>query len=156
VGPFSELMQRLVAAQVEFVIIGGMAAVLHGSTQVTYDLDICAPFNEENMARILTALQGLEPCHRLSLRKPVKQTAAELSTWQNLYLDTKAGVLDVLGNVEGLGRFADLIGRTTTVVVFNLTVSVLDLDSLIAAKGAMNRPRDRRVIAELETKRRKP
>jgi len=66
----SELTRRLIEAQVEFVLVGGFAAVAHGVTLVTRDLDICCRFNEANLKRIQKALAGLRrphPFHELAL-----------------------------------------------------------------------------------------
>lgn len=60
----SELTRRLVEAQVEFVLIGGFAAVAHGATLVTRDVDICCRFTEENLKRIQSAVADLRPVHR--------------------------------------------------------------------------------------------
>jgi hypothetical protein len=56
-----ELLRRLHDAGVEFIIIGGVAAIAHGSAVVTEDVDLCAPLTRENAVRIITALQGLNP-----------------------------------------------------------------------------------------------
>ena len=60
----SELTRKLVEAQVEFVLIGGFAAVAHGATLVTRGVDICCRFSEGNLSCIQTALSGLHPVHR--------------------------------------------------------------------------------------------
>ena len=60
----SELTRRLIEAQVEFVLIGGFAAVAHGVTLVTRDVDICCRFTERNLLRIQQAFADLHPVHR--------------------------------------------------------------------------------------------
>lgn len=60
----SELTRRLVEAQVEFVLVGGFAAVAHGATLVTRDVDICCRFSEANLGRIQKAVSDLHPVHR--------------------------------------------------------------------------------------------
>jgi hypothetical protein len=60
------ILNRLISEQVQFVIVGGFAAVAHGSTIVTKDLDICIPFSLENVARLEAALGPLHPVHRLT------------------------------------------------------------------------------------------
>jgi len=60
----SELMHRLISSQVEFVLVGGFAAVAHGVTQVTLDVDICCQFSEANLMRIQKAFADLHPVHR--------------------------------------------------------------------------------------------
>src|SRR5437867_4299277 len=101
-----ELLLKLNAENVEYVIVGGMAAVLHGSAVVTEDLDICAPMTPENLARIIRSLADLNPCHRMSPKKPkLASTAEALKGFKNLYLTTDAGQIDILGEIDGVGDF---------------------------------------------------
>ena len=62
----SNLLQRLAKSGVDFVVIGGFAGVLHGSSLVTRDLDICAVLTAENIERLRQALKDLHPHHRLT------------------------------------------------------------------------------------------
>ena len=64
-SPLLELLKRLADAKVELVLIGGMAATVHGTTTVTYDLDVCVKFDTGTCERILTALRGLDPRQRM-------------------------------------------------------------------------------------------
>ena len=65
----AQLLDRLVESRIDFVLIGGYAAVLHGSSQVTQDLDICAVLTEENVGRLRDALRDLDPRHRMTAEK---------------------------------------------------------------------------------------
>jgi hypothetical protein len=56
------ILQRLVEAKVEFVVIGGYAAVIHGSAYVTNDVDVCTVLSPENVERIRAALVDLKRC----------------------------------------------------------------------------------------------
>ena len=57
------LLERLIAAEFEFCIVGGVAAVLHGATRMTVDLDVAAPFDVPNISRLLSALADLDVRH---------------------------------------------------------------------------------------------
>jgi hypothetical protein len=70
----SELTRRLVEAQVEFVLVGGFAAVAHGVTLVTRDVDICCRFSEANLLRIQATLADLHPAHRSRRDLPLALT----------------------------------------------------------------------------------
>ena len=59
------LLKRLSDCGVNFTLIGGMAAIAHGSSMVTKDVDVCSPMIEANLARILSALRDLHPRHRM-------------------------------------------------------------------------------------------
>lgn len=63
---FSRLIARLTDSVFEFVLIGGYAAVTHGSSQVTRDLDVCAVLTSENIERLRQALAKWDPRHRLT------------------------------------------------------------------------------------------
>jgi predicted nucleotidyltransferase len=146
-----ELLSRLHDHGVEFVVVGGMAAVLHGSAVVTEDLDVCAPMTPENFQRIVAALAGLDPRHRMTpQRLPLADDPAALKGFKNLYLATDAGQLDILELIDGVGDYAAVAAHTVTLEVSGVPVRVLDLDTLIVAKAAVGRPKDRRVVADLE------
>ena len=61
-----DLISRLVLHNVDFVVIGGLAAEIHGVTLVTQDIDICCDFSAENLARLQAALNDLHPVHRIA------------------------------------------------------------------------------------------
>jgi hypothetical protein len=61
---FKELLQILINEKVEFVVIGGLAANIHGVSRPTYDLDICYSRSKENLERLVRALKPLKPTLR--------------------------------------------------------------------------------------------
>src|SRR5215470_5512200 len=95
----SELVRRLIKGRVEFVLVGGFAAVAHGATLVTRDVDICCRFSEANLMRIQTALHDLHPVHRSRPDLPLALTSDQCRDLKNLYLKTDLGVLDCLSQV---------------------------------------------------------
>lgn len=144
-----KLLCALLDAGVEFVVIGGTAALAHGATTPTLDLDIAAPFTQQNLERLLAALLPFRP-HHIARRDlgVVWQTPAELEKFRLLLLDTDIGRLDVLANVEPIGG----IDRLETVEVELMpgrAVPVLSLDQLIEVKAHLHRPKDKIVEAEL-------
>jgi len=146
-----DLLKRLRDADVEFVLVGGLAATVHGSAVVTEDADVCAPLTEANLERILTAISPLDPSHRMTPKRlPLVQTAGELVGFKNLYLSTSAGQLDILEEVSGVGDFQAVLNASTEVTVWQGPMRVLSLDALIRSKRAMNRPKDLQVAIELE------
>jgi predicted nucleotidyltransferase len=146
-----DLLKRLSEHEVEFVIVGGVAGVLHGSSLVTRDLDICAPLNRENLARILMALSGLAPRFRMTPdRRPVSTNPEDYVGFRNLYLLTDWGQLDILSEIMGLGDHENVARNAITVDLGGVSCRVLGLDALILAKKSLNRPRDRHAVIELE------
>jgi len=146
----SQLLQRLIETEIEFIVVGGYAGVLHGSALVTRDLDICAVLTEANLARLRRALHDLHPHHRLSpqrlsfLENPPRGTPV-----QNLYLQTDWGVVDILSNILGVGDFARLGSRAESFVLAGKPCRLIALDDLIQAKEALGREKDLLAAKEL-------
>jgi len=147
---FSQLLGRLADAGLEFVIVGGFAAVSHGSAYVTKDVDICVVLSEENITRLRVALKDLKPWHRMLPQKlsfleepPLGQAV------QNLYLQTDLGMVDILSSVLGLGDFARLKQKAELLEVDGRKFHVISLEDLIVAKEAMGREKDMLTVKEL-------
>ncbi len=146
----SELMRRLVAADVEFVLVGGFAAVAHGVTLVTRDVDICCRFSEPNLMRIQKAVADLNPVHRSRPDLPLALTPQQCASLNNLYLKTDLGVVDCLGEVLGVGGFDEVAKHSIEIGLPFGKCRVLDVDTLICAKKAMNRDHDRITVKQLQ------
>ena len=145
----SELTRRLVEAKVEFVLIGAFAAVAHGSTLVTRDVDICCRFNEVNLRRIRHALRGVHPVHRSRPDLPLDLTPEQCASLKNLCLKTDLGALNCLGEVLGVGDFDAVLKQSVEVELPFGHCRILDIDGLIRAKEAMNRDHDRITVRQL-------
>jgi predicted nucleotidyltransferase len=146
-----DLLQRLLAAGFEFVIVGGVAAAVHGSARNTDDLDIAAVFTADNMARLLTALRPLHP--RNATRPDLGEldaTPEQLARYRNLYLVTDSGRLDVLGEVPPLASVAEVVDAAEPLEFLGATCKVISLDHLITIKESVGRPKDLLVVAELK------
>ncbi len=150
-GGFPDLLDRLVHAEVDFVIIGGYAGVIHGCTYVTQDVDICCDFSVANLLALQKALSGLHPVHRMTpTRKSLELTPQNAGEFKNLYLDTDLGHLDCLSEVQGLGPYEKVKQAGQPVEVDGMRLRVLTIDALIKAKEAMHRSRDREAIRQLK------
>jgi hypothetical protein len=146
----SELMRRLIESHVEFVLVGGFAAVAHGVTLVTRDVDICCRFNEANLMRIQKAFADLNPVHRSRPDMPLELTTEQCATLKNLYLKTDIGIVDCLGEVLGVGNFDAVLQQSVEVELPYGKCRVLDIDALIRSKEAMNRDHDRITVKYLQ------
>lgn len=146
-----DLLKRLNDCQVQYVLVGGMACVIHGSQVVTQDVDICAPLTKENLSRLIAALARAHP-HLRSTRdlRPLPDDPEKLEGFKNLYLLTDFGQLDVLSEIAGVGDHSQVEQHTIDVDIEGTHCRVLDLVTLIAAKKAMNSPKDRQAVMELE------
>ena len=134
---------RLRDSGLEFVVIGGVCVVYHGAPLATFDLDICCPFGVENVQRIESAVNDLNPIHRLTANQlPLEVTRTSFPDLKNLYLQTNLGKLDCLSEVKGVGNFEE-VRRQSIVAQFAYgEFRYLNLDALIRAKKAVGRERD--------------
>ncbi|MCG3180413.1 MAG: hypothetical protein BIFFINMI_02773 [Phycisphaerae bacterium] len=151
IDPELDLLDRLHDQGVEFVIVGGTAAILHGSSLYTEDVDVAAPFTPENMRKLLAALGDVNPVHRMTpQRKSLDESAQSLSGFRNLYLGTDLGELDVLGDIAGLGSFEEVRRNSVAMELDGRAFRVISLEALIKSKSALGRPKDRQAVIQLE------
>ncbi|GDX87007.1 MAG: hypothetical protein CK531_07315 [Gemmatimonadetes bacterium] len=145
------ILTRLHAAGVEFIIVGGVAANLHGSARVTVDLDLMYKRGDANITRLVGALAPLSPYLRgAPLGLPFRFDHPTVTAGLNFTLDTSSGPLDLLGEMAGVGRYEDVVLHTNTMDIIGNDSLVIELDWLIRAKRAAGRPKDLEVLAELE------
>ena len=151
-GNLIDILQRLSEHHVDFVIIGGFAAVTHGSTLVTQDIDICCEFSETNLKKLQKAIEDLHPVHRLTPKRiPLQITPEFCKGLNNLYLNTDIGILDCLSSVLGIGNFKKVRKCSVTIKgMNNQKFRVLSLDALIVAKKAMGRAKDKETVIQLQ------
>ena len=144
------LIGRLIKNDVEFVLIGGFAAMAHGVTLLTKDVDVCCSFSPENLTRLQAALSDLNPVHRMTPRRlPLQITPANCHLWKNLNLDTEYGQLDCLSDVTGVGGFDEAKRDSVEIQLAQGRCRILSLDALIRAKKAAGRARDREAVLQL-------
>jgi predicted nucleotidyltransferase len=148
---FGPLLQALASAQVSFVIIGGVAATVHGSARLTSDLDVVYDRSPENLERLVAALAPLEPYLRgAPPGLPFKFDVVTLRRGLNFTLTTTAGPFDLLGEVTGVGDYSAVYRVSEVISLLGASYRCIDLDALIIAKRAAGRPKDLEVVAELE------
>ena len=146
----NRLLQRLISADIEFVVVGGFAAVLHGSSALTRDLDVCAVLSPANIEKLRQAFAELHPVHRMTTQRwSFLEHPAPGVVLNNLYLQTDLGALDLLGAITGVGDFEAVRQRAVEVDLLGHRVRVIGLDDLILAKETLARPKDRMVALEL-------
>jgi hypothetical protein len=144
------LLNRLIESSLEYVVVGGFAALAHGVTLLTQDIDICMPFSRENLLRLQDALNGLHPVHRITpQRLPFELTDRNIADFKNIYLDTDYGTLDCLGEIKGLGDYAAVLPLSEQLAIGGKTCRVLGIEGLILAKQATGRTHDRMTILQL-------
>jgi predicted nucleotidyltransferase len=148
---FGGLLERLAEARVEFIVIGGVAGILHGSARITYDLDIVYSRDRANVERLVRALDGLNPYLRgAPAGLPFRWNADTLTAGLNFTLTTTSGDIDILGEVAGGGRYQELLPDSSEIRISGITFRCVTLLKLIALKRAAGRPKDFDAIAELQ------
>ena len=148
---FRALLQGLAVNQVKFIVIGGAAAIAHGSAQLTQDLDIVYERSATNLDRLVAALSPYEPYLRgVPLGLPFRWDTATLSRGLNFTLTTAIGDIDLFGEIPGGGAYEQLAPAALHIQVFGLSCLCLSIPQLIRAKRSAGRPKDLQAISELE------
>jgi predicted nucleotidyltransferase len=149
---FSSMLAGLTKKKVRFVVIGGVAAAVHGSSRVTNDLDICYDAGDRgNVDALATLLAGWDAYPRgVEKNLPFIMDERTLRGAPVMTLVTTEGDIDVMDRVAGVGDY-DAVGvHSEKISALGVTFRVLDLPSLIKAKRAAGRPRDFDHLPELE------
>jgi len=144
-------LQELHRGGVEFIIVGGAAATIHGSARMTQDLDLVYARTPENIARLAAALAPHSPYLRgAPPGLPFRWDAETIRRGLNFTLTTTLGDLDLLGGIVGGGGYADLLSHSQVVKLSGSEYRCLGLARLIHVKRAAGRPKDLEAVAELE------
>ncbi len=145
----ADIARILVEHRVAFIIVGGMAAVLQGAPVHTIDLDIVYARTEENIASLMAALRELEATFRTDNRRLVPNETHLRSAGHKL-LQTRHGVLDVLGTIEENTGYDDLLPDIDLLDLGGFVVQVISLPRLVKIKRGLSRPKDRAMLIILE------
>src|SRR5688500_1323068 len=149
---FPDLLRLLESNGVAFIVVGGSAATAHGSARLTLDLDIVYQRTPQNLDRIVAALAPYSPYPRGAPKGlPFKWDRRMVDFGLNFTLETSLGLIDLLGEITGGGKYQDLLPHTVQINVFGVARLCIDLDTLIRVKRAAGRPKDFEAIAELES-----
>ena len=147
----TSVLDGLNQARVEYVVIGGVAAVFHGSARNTFDIDICynpTDVNRERLAGLLVTwhaeLRGADP------GLPFTIDGRTLRDVPVLTLKTAEDSFDVMDVVAGVGGYADVLKKSEAGTVAGVPTRVISLDALIDAKRATRRRKDQEALLELE------
>jgi hypothetical protein len=148
---FKALLRALTESGVEFILVGGAAATVHGSSRLTRDVDVVYRRTRENIVRLVAALTPYQPYLRgAPPGLPFRWDTPTIERGLNFTLVTQLGDLDMLGEIVGGGGYEALLPSTSLIRAFDIECRCLDLDRLIAVKRAAGRPKDLEALAELE------
>jgi hypothetical protein len=147
---FLAALRALCAGGVDFIVVGGLAAVLNGAPVDTFDLDIVPARDERNVARLLRVLDTINAIYRMQPDRRLKPGASHLSSTGHHNLITSCGPLDVMGTIgRGLG-FEDLLPHITEMEIGGgVRVRVLNLETIVALKEELAGEKDLAVLPVL-------
>lgn len=151
VSDLQALLKLLIHSPVEFVLVGGFAAVLHGCNQTTRDIDICVIYSHEQIRLLREILRPFHPRHRMEdPKRSFLDAPKDLSKEQDFYLLTDLGELDVITRVEGIGNYYDVLQNSQEIEIYGGKCRLISIDDLIKSKKALGRHRDLVTAMELE------
>lgn len=152
-GPFQpiEILRLLVEHDVDFVLIGGLAATVHGSPFATFDVDVVPRRTPPNLERLSEALQALAARVYVSAEETLGfshdgHSLADVEVWN---LSTRFGGLDITFVPSGTAGYADLAERAERLDLGGIRVDVAALEDVIRSKSAAGRERDHQALPAL-------
>jgi hypothetical protein len=148
---FGGVLTLMARSNVECILIGGLAAAVHGSAHVTYDVDFCYRRTRDNLERLVATLAPYAPYLRgAPPGLPFDWSATTLQRGLNFTLTTSLGPIDLLGEVPGGGAYEEILPHTEVVSLFGAELRCVTLAMLIRMKRAAGRPKDLDMLAGLE------
>lgn len=132
------LLRALAAHEVEFCVVGAMAAWLQGNPTVTLDLDVMPKQDLDNADRLAAALNELEVRSRGGVR--VQLEGGDFVGWETHQFDTEAGPIDIVPRAAGIGGYDEV--ASIPLALGDLSIRVITLDEVIASKESLGRPKD--------------
>ena len=144
-------LKLLADFNVDCVIIGGVAAWARGSSEATFDVDVCYARDQRNLKKLIGALRSVKARLRGAPDNlPFILDEETLIRGLNFTFETDIGSLDLLGEVKGVGAYPDCLENSEEIEIFGHSFRVLSLEKLIDSKRAAARPKDLQVVSELE------
>jgi hypothetical protein len=153
------MLRGLLAGEVEFVVVGGVAAIMLGSPLHTNDLDICYETSDRNVARMVGVLRGWNAYLRgVERGLPWVLDLRAVRTNPVLTLIGDQGLIDIMDRLDGVGDYMAALAVSNDATWDDLRFRILSLDALVAAKRAAGRRKDQiglRVLEAVREERRK-
>ena len=144
---FLAILRVLTKRKVDFIVVGGVGAVLHGAPMSTFDLDVVHCREPNNVHRLLTALEALDAYYRIQPEKKARPGVSHLSSAGHQLLMTRFGPLDILGAIGRGHEYKDLLEDTVEMQVGRgIKVRVLKLDALIRIKAETAGEKDKAAL----------
>ena len=146
----SEVLEGLLVAGVDFILVGGLAAVIQGAPITTMDVDIVHNQSPENVAKLLAFLKLVDAFHRRLDDKLIEPKESDLTGEGHALFTTRLGPLDVLAIIEEGRSYGDLLDHTVEIEFRGHTLRVLDLKMLIQLKRSSTDLKDKQRLPVLK------
>jgi hypothetical protein len=141
-----KILEALNEHGVQYVLIGGLAAALHGSVNPTFDVDIIPATTGDNLDRLSGALKSLDARIRVDGVPDgllFAHDAKSLAAMTTLNLVTRYGDLDIASQPAGLPRYEDWASKASSVDLLGVVIPVADLGDIVRSKEAAGRDKDK-------------
>ena len=146
----SAILEGLLEADIKFILVGGLAAVVQGAPVTTMDVDIVHSQSAANISKLLAFLKSIGAFYRRPDDKEIEPKEEDLSGMGHALFTTRLGPLDVLAVIEDGKAYEDLLEHTVEIEFRGRTIRVLDLKMLVELKRASKDPKDKRRLPVLE------
>jgi len=140
---FDEALTVLEQHGVDFIVVGGIAAILQGSPLTTEDVDVVYRSASENLLRLATALVDLDAAYADPAGRTIRPDVERLASIRVHLLNTRCGRVDLMRTVGDDLAYEQLIERTRELEVGTTSIRVLELEAVIETKEQADRPKDR-------------
>lgn len=147
---FGAIVEGLVKADVEFILVGGLAAVVQGTPITTMDVDIVHRQVAENISKLYSFLRTINAVYRRPDDKIIEPKEEDFFSKGHFLLKTRFGPLDVLAFIEEEKSYDDLIAKTIEIDFKNCRISVLHLKEIARLKRKSNSPKDQQRLSVIE------
>jgi len=146
----SAILEGLLESDVQFILVGGLAAVIQGAPVTTMDVDIVHNRSSENISKLITFLKSVDAIYRRPDDKVIEPNEKDISGMGHFLLTTRFGPLDILAFIEQKKVYADLLEHTVEIKFRNRIIQVLDLKTLVDLKKMSKNPKHKQKLIVLE------
>ena len=147
---FRPILQKFVDQGADFIVVGGVAALIRAAPILTFDLYLVHSRHPDNLPRVVSALHSLDAYYRMQAARHLCPNESHLASPGHHLLMTDFGPLDLLGTIGDKRSFEDLLSHSTVEVIEpDLNIRVVNLETLIATKEEAGRDKDLAVLPTL-------
>ena len=146
----SAILEGLLDAEIKFILVGGLAAVVQGAPITTMDVDIVPDRSSENLSKLIDFLESIDAIYRRPDDKIIRPNEKDIAGMGRFLFTTRSGPLDVLAYIEKGKVYKDLLEHTVEVEFRGKSIRVLDLKALVDLKRSSKDPEDKQRLLVLE------